>query len=81
MSPSASVPESNARVLSPRHCRAICEEIGARLAIALPPATRELPPRLAELVDRLALLDHDAPSIVPSIEDTTSLQETSPVTR
>ena len=54
--------------LSSRHCRAICEEIGERLAIALrPPA--ELPPRLAELVAQLALLDHDAPSIVPDIED------------
>jgi hypothetical protein len=29
----------------------------------------DLPPRLAVLLDRLALLDHDAPSIVPSIED------------
>jgi hypothetical protein len=48
------------------HCRAICEEIGERLALVLRPET-ELPPRLAELLDRLVLLD--APSIVPDIED------------
>jgi hypothetical protein len=54
--------------LSSRHCRAICEEIGERLAMTLrPPA--ELPTRLADLLARLAQLDHDAPSIVPDIED------------
>ena len=53
------------------HCRAICEEIGARLALVLPPATADLPSRIAELLDQLARLDHieDAPSIAPSLED------------
>ena len=60
--------KSMTMALGPRHCRAICEEIGDRLAIALRPPT-ELPPRLAGLLARLALLDHDAPSIVPDIED------------
>lgn len=54
--------------LGSQHCRAICEEIGERLAIDLRPPT-ELPPHLADLIARLALLDHDAPSIVPDIED------------
>ena len=45
----------------------------------LRPATPDLPPRLAELLDRLALMDHDAPSIAPSIEDMVTLEETSPV--
>jgi hypothetical protein len=55
------------------HCRAICDEIGARLAFVLQPATSDdLPPRLAELLDKLALLDqHDAPSISPSLDDMT----------
>ena len=53
------------------HCRAICDEIGARLALVLRPETADLPPRIAELLDQLALLDHieDAPSISPSLED------------
>ena len=53
------------------HCRAICDEIGARLALVLQPATADLPSRIAELLDQLALLDHieDAPSISPSLED------------
>jgi hypothetical protein len=37
----------------------------------------DLPPRLADLLDRLALFDHDAPSIVPSIEDMVASDETS----
>jgi hypothetical protein len=36
---------------------------------------------LAELLDRLALMDHDAPSIAPSIEDMVTLEETSPAQR
>lgn len=59
-----------------KHCRAICEEIGERLALVLRPAT-ELPPRLKELLDRLALLDHDAPSIVPDIDDMVMPETTS----
>ena len=62
------VAKSTATTLSSKHCRAICDEIGERLALVLRPAT-ELPPRLKELLDRLALLDHEAPSIVPSIEE------------
>jgi hypothetical protein len=61
-------PEGRAMALGSRHCRAICEEIGERLAVTLRPPT-ELPPQLADLLARLALLDHDAPSIVPDIED------------
>jgi hypothetical protein len=60
--------ESRSAALSSRHCRAICGEVGERLAVFLRPTT-ELPPRLADLLARLALLDHDAPSIVPSVED------------
>jgi len=81
MSVPASAPKNIVRVLASEHCRAICEEIGARLAFALRPATAELPPRLAELLDRLALLDHDAPSIAPSIEDMAPLPDSSRVPR
>jgi hypothetical protein len=63
--PTASIVVSN---LDAKHCRAICEEVGERLALILQPTT-ELPPRLQDLLDRLALLDHDAPSIAPSMED------------
>jgi hypothetical protein len=63
--PTASILVSN---LDSKHCRAICEEVGERLALVLRPST-ELPPQLKELLDQLALLDHDAPSIVPSMED------------
>ena len=37
-----------------------------------------LPPRIAELLDRLALIDHDAPSIVPSMEDMVAAEEETP---
>jgi hypothetical protein len=50
------------------HCRAICDEIGDRLRIALGPPL-PIPPDLARLIARLGELDeHDSPSIVPSIE-------------
>jgi len=55
--------------LDSEHCRAICEEIGARLCHALPPTTSDLPARIAELLARLVELDHGAPSIVPSLEE------------
>jgi hypothetical protein len=61
--------ETTALALDSRHCRAICNEIGERLALVLRPDTPELPPRLAALLQRLALLDDDAPSIVPSLDD------------
>jgi hypothetical protein len=64
-----SAPASTPMLLSSKHCRAICEEIGERLALVLKPDTSTLPPRLQDLLDRLALVDHDAPSIVPDAED------------
>ena len=59
--------------LDSEHCRAICEEIGARLRTALPCETSVLPVRLQILMDRLAELDEAtmAPSIVPSMDDLT----------
>jgi len=69
MSTLVTAPASKATALGSLHCRAICEEIGERLALVLRPVTSELPPRLAELLERLALLDHDAPSIAPSLDD------------
>jgi hypothetical protein len=54
--------------LDPTHCRAICEEIGARLEFALRREISPIPPRLMALIDRLAELD-DSPSIVPSFGD------------
>jgi hypothetical protein len=44
--------------------------------LVLRPDTSDLPPRLAELLDRLALLDHDAPSIAPSLEDMVTPRKT-----
>jgi len=75
---SASTTITLGSTLGSKHCRAICEEIGERLALVLKPAT-ELPPRLKDLVDRLALLDHDAPSIVPDLEDMTTPEPASTV--
>ena len=51
------------------HARAICEEIGDRLRFALRDDYADLPPRLRELVSRLAELDCEAPSLVPSMDD------------
>jgi hypothetical protein len=62
-------PASKATELGSKHCRAICEEIGERLALVLRPVTSELPPRIKRLLDQLALLDHDAPSVAPSLDD------------
>jgi hypothetical protein len=76
MSASSVASENTPPELAPRHCRAICEEVGARLALILRPGTSDLPPRLAELLDRLALLDHDAPSIAPSLEDMVTPRKT-----
>jgi len=52
------------------HCRAICDEIGERLRIALRPETAGLPIRLQILIDRLADQEREiAPSIVPDLDD------------
>jgi hypothetical protein len=52
------------------HCRAICDEIGDRLRIALDKEAGAIPPRLQMLIDRLAELDREqAPSIVPAMDD------------
>ena len=42
--------------LEPKHCRAICKEIGDRLRQDLP-ATSPLPTRLRKLVDQIAELE------------------------
>ena len=53
------------------HCRAVCDEIGDRLRILLDKEADEIPQRLRLLIDRLAELDgHQAPSIVPAMDDT-----------
>lgn len=58
------------------HSRAICEEIGDRLREVLRREVgSELPPRLHDLMERLARADHSAaPSIVPSLEDVVALE-------
>jgi hypothetical protein len=65
MSATASIP------IDSRHARAICDEIGERLRMLLKrDLPKTLPPRLQELLDRLAAADDDvAPSIVPSLDD------------
>lgn len=50
------------------HILAICDEIGERLRYTLR-VDASLPPRLQLLLDRLAELDCDAPSLVPNIEE------------
>jgi hypothetical protein len=65
-----------------KHARAICDEIGERLRVRLKhdmPAA--LPPRLQELIERLAAADHDtAPSIVPSLDDLREIAIPAPAT-
>jgi hypothetical protein len=73
--------KSSVPALGPEHYRAICEEIGARLAPILRPVTSAPSPRIADLLHELACLDHDAPSIAPSLEDMEPLEETSFVQR
>ena len=60
---------SEAHPITSEHARAICEEIGDRLRFALRDDYADLPPRLRELVSRLAELDCEAPSLVPSMDD------------
>jgi hypothetical protein len=55
-------------VLDSTHCRAICDEIGARLHDVLRTDVSELPPRLQALLDKLARLE-EGPSIVPSLDE------------
>jgi hypothetical protein len=54
------------------HARAICDEIGDQLRGMLRrQVSRELPPRLKELMEHLRRLDDQAaPSIVPSLDMT-----------
>jgi hypothetical protein len=54
--------------LDSTHCRAICDEIGARLESALRREASPVPPRLIALMERLTELD-ESPSIVPSFDD------------
>ena len=52
------------------HCRAICDEIGARLRVMLDREATAMPPRLQVLMLRLAAQELSAsPSIAPSIEE------------
>jgi hypothetical protein len=62
------------------HSRAICDEIGDRLReILRREATSELPPRLQQLMERLAEADREtAPSLVPSLEDMIQQQPIGP---
>lgn len=57
--------------LDSEHCRAICEEVGERLRVLLDREAGELPARLQLLLGRFAELDHEAPSIVPALDDMT----------
>ena len=53
------------------HCRAICDEIGARLRVVLDCEASALPPRLQVLLLRLAEQDMAAsPSIAAPIDGT-----------
>ena len=62
---------SNRQPIDSEHCRAICDEIGARLRVILSRDLTALPVQLRVLMDRLAEQDDMilAPSIAPSIED------------
>jgi hypothetical protein len=71
---------AEALALDHTHCRAICEEIGERLRQVLKPEALEIPARLLALLDRLAELDK-APSIVPSIEETSFRRRLDPAIR
>ena len=55
-------------VLEPKHCRAICNEIGDRLGQSMARDASPMPMRLRRLLDRFAELDGEAPSIVPDLE-------------
>lgn len=56
--------------LDSSHCRAICDEIGARLRIILDHEMTTMPPRLQVLMLRLAAQELSAsPSIAPSLDE------------
>ena len=58
--------------IDPSHCRAICDEIGARLRVILDREATPMPPRLQSLLLRLAAQELSAsPSIAPSLDDMT----------
>ncbi|WFU35011.1 hypothetical protein QA635_11670 [Bradyrhizobium brasilense] len=57
--------------IASEHARAICEEIGERLRHALRGDYADLPPRLRELVNELALQDCEAPPLVPTMAEMT----------
>jgi hypothetical protein len=65
--------------LDSTHCKAICDEIGERFGAAFRRDTSPIPPRLMELIDRLAELD-ESPSIVPSLDDILLPLENEPLT-
>jgi hypothetical protein len=43
--------------LDRRHSDAVCREIGERLSLAFGPPSRELPPHLLALLERLAMAE------------------------
>ena len=47
--------------LEPKHCRAICREIGDRLGRDLATGVSPVPARLRQLLDQMADLDRSAP--------------------
>ena len=64
------------------HCRAICNEIGERLGFMMKPIASDLPPRLRYLLGKLAELDKadlpylvSAPSMLPSIEEMSPVED------
>jgi hypothetical protein len=71
--------KNNVAEPGPEHYRAICDEVGARLALMLRPVALAPSPRIADLLDRLVYLDDDVPSIVPSIEDMQPLEGLEPL--
>ena len=50
--------------LEPKHCRAICNEIGERLRQSLARDASPVPPRLRKLLGQFAELQGDAPPIM-----------------
>lgn len=69
VSPSLSTSMANQRGLPSIHARAICDEIGTRLGCVVRPDHDDLHPRLRDLLDRVARMEDEAPSLIPSIEN------------